>query len=88
MCCLLGLIDATSINKRAVFSEKSFCKPCSQSLQSGEVERKGRKEGKDGKKTRGKESKGRKRKGRKKGRNWRPFIMPVLVLSQIGRAHV
>jgi hypothetical protein len=48
----------------------------------GEVERKGRKEGKDGKKTRGKESKGRKRKGRKKGRNWRPFIMPVLVLSQ------
>jgi len=35
VCCLLGLIDATSINKRAVFSEKSFCKPCSQSLQSG-----------------------------------------------------
>ena len=81
VCCLLGVIDATSIN-RAVFSEKSFCKPCSQSLQSGGG-RKDRKEGKDGgKKTRGKESKGRKRKGRKKGRNWRPFIMPVLVLSE------
>ena len=85
VCCLLGVIDATSINNRAVFSEKSFCKPCSQSLQSGggRKERKeGRKERMGEKKTRGKESKGRKRKGRKKGRNWRPFIMPVLVLSE------
>ena len=93
VCCLLGVIDATSINNRAVFSEKSFCKPCSQSLQSGggrKEMKEGRKEGKDWgkkeqkkkKKTRGKESKGRKRKGRKKGRNWRPFIMPVLVLSE------
>ena len=84
VCCLLGVIDATSIN-RAVFSEKSFCKPCSQSLQSGggrKDRKEGRKERMGEKKTRGKESKGRKRKGRKKGRNWRPFIMPVLVLSE------
>ena len=51
VCCLLGVIDATSINNRAVFSEKSFCKPCSQSLQSGGG-RKDRKEGKDGGKKR------------------------------------
>ena len=57
MCCLLGLIDATSINKRAVFSEKSFCKPCSQSLQRGG----GRKERKEGRK----ERTGKKREERK-----------------------
>lgn len=57
VCCLLGLIDATSINKRAVFSEKSFCKPCSQSLQSGG----GRKERKEGRK----ERTGKKREERK-----------------------
>lgn len=57
VCCLLGLIDATSINKRAVFSEKSFCKPCSQSLQSGG----GRKERKEGRK----ERMGKKREERK-----------------------
>ena len=57
VCCLLGLIDATSINKRAVFSEKSFCKPCSQSLQRGG----GRKERKEGRK----ERTGKKREERK-----------------------
>lgn len=57
VCYLLGVIDATSINKRVVYSEKSFCKPCSQSLQSGG----GRKERKEGRK----ERMGKKREERK-----------------------
>ena len=60
VCCLLGVIDATSIN-RAVFSEKSFCKPCSQSLQSGG----GRKDRKEGRKERMGEKNERKGKQRK-----------------------
>lgn len=63
VCCLLGVIDATSINNRAVFSEKSFCKPCSQSLQSGG----GRKERKEGRKERMGEKKREERKA-KEGR--------------------
>ena len=59
VCCLLGVIDATSIN-RAVFSEKSFCKPCSQSLQSGG----GRKERKEGRKERIGEKKNKRKKKR------------------------
>ena len=61
VCCLLGVIDATSINNRAVFSEKSFCKPCSQSLQSGG----GRKDRKEGRKERMGEKNERKGKQRK-----------------------
>ena len=60
VCCLLGVIDATSINNRAVFSEKSFCKPCSQSLQSGG----GRKERKEGRKERIGEKKNKRKKKR------------------------
>ena len=63
VCCLLGVIDATSINNRAVFSEKSFCKPCSQSLQSGG----GRKDRKEGRKERMGEKKREERKA-KEGR--------------------
>lgn len=57
VCYLLGVIDATSINKRVVYSEKSFCKPCSQNFQSGG----GRKERKEGRK----ERMGKKREERK-----------------------
>ena len=48
MCCLLGVIDATSINNRAVFSEKSFSSLVAKVCKVGEVERKGRKEGRKG----------------------------------------
>ena len=44
MCCLLGVIDATSINNRAVFSEKSFSSLVAKVCKVGEVERTGRKE--------------------------------------------
>ena len=90
VCCLLGVIDATSINNRAVFSEKSFCKPCSQSLQSGG----GRKERKEGRKGWGKknERKGKQRKEeeRKKEREkletfhhacFSPFRVPLAKMN-------
>ena len=48
VCCLLGVIDATSINNRAVFSEKSFSSLVAKVCKVGEVERKGRKEGRKG----------------------------------------
>ena len=89
VCCLLGLIDATSINKRAVFSEKSFCKPCSQSLQSGGG-RKERKEGRKGREKNERKGKQRKEEERKKEREkletfhhacFSPFTVPVAKLN-------
>ena len=88
VCCLLGVIDATSIN-RAVFSEKSFCKPCSQSLQSGGG-RKDRKEGKDGGKKNERKGKKRKEEERKKEREkletfhhacFSPFRVPLAKMN-------
>ena len=89
VCCLLGLIDATSINKRAVFSEKSFCKPCSQSLQSGGG-RKERKEGRKGREKNERKGKQRKEEERKKEREkletfhhacFSPFTVPLAKLN-------
>ena len=88
VCCLLGVIDATSIN-RAEFSEKSFCKPCSQSLQSGGG-RKDRKEGKDGGKKNERKGKQRKEEERKKEREkletfhhacFSPFRVPLAKMN-------
>ena len=70
VCCLLGVIDATSINNRAVFSEKSFSSLVAKVCKVGEVERKGRKEGRKGlgkKRTKEKKKKREERKA-KEGR--------------------
>lgn len=89
VCYLLGVIDATSINKRVVYSEKSFCKPCSQSLQSGGG-RKERKEGRKGREKNERKGKQRKEEERKKEREkletfhhacFSPFTVPVAKLN-------
>ena len=83
------MIGAISINNRAVFSENSFCKPCSQSLQGGG----GREERKEGRKRWEKnERKGKQRKEgeRKKERGkletfhhacFSPFTVPLAKMN-------